>query len=290
MKTRANIGLIVGLALLSLAGGAPRATAAILFGSSAPAVGVDLYTIDSGTAAATPVGTDNRFDTYIADIEYGGGVIYAAEGRVLRTISPSTGQVSGISSSLTLRFPAGGGDSDVLTALEFVGATLYAGFTEEDAREDTYLTTVDLATGDVSIIGATGIGSPLGGLAFDPASGVMFSITAGGSVAQLHTIDLVSGAATLVGPVTVDGAGLGATALEFGPDGVLYALPNRRDPLAGHLLRLDPATGEATDLGDTGIADLNALTSIPEPAVLPLLAIALGAAGLLRKRNRRGGQ
>ena len=288
MKTRANIGLIVGLALLSLAGGAPRATAAILFGSSTPTGFVDLYTIDSGTAAATPVGTDNRFETYIPEIEYGGGVIYATdtESRVLHTISPSTGQIS---SSFPLRFPAGG---EVLTALEFVGATLYAGFTEEEAREreDTYLTAIDLATGDVSIIGATGIGSPLGGLAFDLASGVMFSITAGGSVAQLHTIDLVSGAATLVGPVTVDGAGLGATALEFGPDGVLYALPNRRDPLAGHLLRLDPATGEATDLGDTGIADLNALTSIPEPAVLPLLAIALGAAGLLRKRNRRGGQ
>ena len=51
-------------------------------------------------------------------------------------------------------------------------------------------------------------------------------------------------------PVTLNGASPGPlTALEFGHDGALYALPSANNPRVNHLLRLDPATGVATDLG-----------------------------------------
>ena len=218
-----------------------------------------LYSIDTATAIATFIGNDFASD-YISEIELSaGGVIYAADtddNTLLHTIDPSTGSVTG---TITMTFPMGG---DVLTALEFVGSTLYAGFTTEGDGGPTFLTTVDIGTGIVSTVGATGVPSPLGGLAYDVATSVMYGISAGGSSAELFIIDLSTGAATSVGLVTIGGTSFGGTtALEFGPDGVLYALPNNSSSITGHLLSIDPLTGAATDLGDTGVELLNALTT-----------------------------
>jgi hypothetical protein len=166
-----------------------------------------------------------------------------------------------------------------------VGSTLYAGLTTEGGgMGTTFLSTVDLATGVVTSIGTTGIDSPFGGLAYDEGSGTMYGISAGRSAAELFTIDLGVGTATSVGLVTIDGVGLGATALEFGNDALLYSLPNTDSPDAGHLLRIDPATGAATDLGDTGY-DLVALTNAPEPSASLLGAVAVLTLGGLRSRG-----
>ena len=219
-----------------------------------------LYSIDTATATATLIGAEFA-SNYISEIELSpDGVIYAAdtdgENKILlHTIDPSTGLVTGV---ITMTFPPGG---NVLTALEFVGSTLYAGFTTEEGGS-TILTTVDIGTGIVSTVGATGVSSPLGGLAYDVATSVMYGISAGGSTAELFTIDLSTGAATSVGLVTINGESFGGTtALEFGPDGVLYALPNVRSSIYGHLLSIDSQTGAATDLGYTGAEWLNALTA-----------------------------
>jgi len=217
-----------------------------------------LYSIDTATAIATLIGTDFASGD-ISEIELSaGGVVYAADtgiNTLLHTIDPSTGSVTG---TITMTFPMGG---NVLTALEFVGSTLYAGFTTEGGGP-TFLATVDIGTGIVSTVGATGVSSPLGGLAYDVATSVMYGISAGGSSAELFTIDLSTGAATSVGLVTIGGTTFGGTtALEFGPDGVLYALPNNKSSITGHLLSIDPLTGAATDLGFTGVDSLNALTA-----------------------------
>jgi len=218
-----------------------------------------LYSIDTATAIATLIGTDFASGD-ISEIELSaGGVVYAADtgiNTLLHTIDPSTGSVTG---TITMTFPMGG---NVLTALEFVGSTLYAGLaTEDEGGEPTILTTVDIGTGIVSTVGATGVSSPLGGLAYDVTTSVMYGISAGGSSAELFTIDLSTGSATSVGLVTIDEASFGGTtALEFGPDGVLYALPNNNSSITGHLLSIDPLTGAATDLGFTA-QWLNALTA-----------------------------
>ena len=86
----------------------------------------------------------------------------------------------------------------MLTAMEFVASTLYAGLTTEGGGA-TYLATVDLTTGSVTTVGATGVSSPLGGLAYDTDAEVMYGISAGGSAAQLFTVDLGTGVATSVG-------------------------------------------------------------------------------------------
>jgi len=102
----------------------------------------------------------------------------------------------------------------------------------------------------------------------------MYGISAGGSTAELFTVSLGTGAATSVGLVMIGGQGFGGTtALEFGGDGVLYALPNTNSAIAGHLLALDPLTAAAADLGDTTIGGLVALTT-PEPSSLVLLCVA----------------
>jgi hypothetical protein len=150
--------------------------------------------------------------------------------------------------------------------MEFVDDVLYAGLTTEGGGP-TYLSTVDLGSGVVGVVGPTGFGSPFGGLAYFGST--MYGISAGGSAGELFTVDLGTGTATSVGLVSVDGRDVGTTALEFGDDGVLYALPNQNSPLAGHLLSIDPATATGIDLGDTGFSGLVALTA-PTPDPTPV--------------------
>ena len=223
-----------------------------------------LYTIATTTPSATIIGTESR--DISPEIELGGGVIYATAddgtytNTYLYSIDPATGLTT---STLTTTLPA---DGNVLTALEFVGNTLYAGLTTGGGGA-TFLATVNLTTGIVTTVGPTGANSPFGGLAYDTRTSIMYAVTAGGSAGRLFTVNLATGAATVVGPITVGGTAIGTTALEFGPSGTLYALPNPKDALAGHLLTVNPGTGAATDLGDLGISDMNALTA--GPIILP---------------------
>ncbi len=141
----------------------------------------------------------------------------------------------------------------------------------------------------VTAIGATTVGSPLGGLAYDVGGDVMYAVSAGGSSPRLYTIDLASGAATLIGTASVPGAAVGGlTALEFGSDGVLYTLTNQKSSFSGHLFSIDPVTAQMSNLGNTGggaLSSLTTATQIPEPGTLALLV--LGAGGLVWRVRRR---
>lgn len=239
----------------------------------------NLYQVTS-TPSSALIGNDPTSGS-VAEIEYGGGVIYANDTLTntnLYVISPSTGAVI---NTINLAFPAGG---DVITAMEFVGDTLYAGFTTEGGG-DTALATINTTTGVVDLVGAfSGIGSPLGGLAWDGVD--LFGVTAGGSNANLYTFNLGSGTATFQTSINeVTGAPIGLTALEFGTDGVLYALPNGQSgALAGNLLTIDVASGIYTDLGSIGQPFMNSLTSIPEPSSLIVIGVC-GVACMLRRRR-----
>lgn len=223
-----------------------------------------LYLVDTETVSVSLVGPNNM-SSILAEIEQSpSGTIFGSDTLVntdLYSIRPDTGAVFDIQ---TMTFPDGG---DVITAMEFVGRTLYAGFTMEGIHSGpggSSLVTINPLTGDVTMVGATGIPHPLGGLAYDGTT--MYAVSAGGS-GSLYTIDLGTGAATFIGDT-----GFTMTALEFGADGVLYGLPRSRSPFANHLLRIDTDTGAAIDLGlihgapNTGLVSLTSTPAMP-PAI-----------------------
>jgi hypothetical protein len=101
------------------------------------------------------------------------------------------------------------------------------------------LGTVDVATGNVTLIGNTGI--VLTDIAFDP-SGNLFGI----SFTNLYKINSTTAATTLVGPHGVPGG----NALVFGSDGTLFSAGFS----STSLFRINPATGATTNLGNVGFA------------------------------------
>ena len=222
-----------------------------------------LYRIDTDAVSATAVGP-NTVSSILPEIEQGpSGTVYGSDtvdNTLLYSIDPATGAVF---DSLVMTFPPGG---DVITAMEFVGQTLYAGFATEGGHSGSVssaLVTIDTGTGDVTSVGETGILNPLGGLAYDGST--MYAVSAGGA-GSLYTIDLATGAATLVGAT-----GFAMTALEFGDDGALYGLPRPRSVSVNHLLRIDTVTGAGIDLGLLAGAPGNGLVSLtatPPPLVV----------------------
>ena len=100
---------------------------------------------------------------------------------------------------------------------------------------------VDVVTGEVEIIGNTGV--PLTDIAFD-TNGNLFGI----SFDDFYSIDLTTAAsATLIGRHGISNA----NALTFGPNNTLYAAGFDVDSA---LYRVDPETGLASSLGNTGVA------------------------------------
>jgi hypothetical protein len=124
-------------------------------------------------------------------------------------------------------------------------STLYA-----TGNKGNELLTIDLSSGVVSVIGATGYPFSLG-LAFSPA-GTAYTITNMGSMtlAQLATLDLNTGAASLVGQPL--GQSLMMMGVIVSPQGALYggAMPSGMPPTS--MYSIDTVTGLPTFVGFSG--------------------------------------
>ena len=215
-----------------------------------------------GTAPPSFVGvTGNVPEVGIGpEIEYGqDGILYVNDtnnNTLLHRLNPDTGAYLGV---INLIFPPEG---NVITAMEWIEGQLWGGLTTESGGGafNTFLCTISTTTGVITVAGDTGINRPFGGLAWSGGT-TLHAITAGGSSPELYTVTAL-GVAVLVGPVTENGAAApGMTALEFGPDGQLYSLPNVQTPNAGDLYLINPRTANAVNLGATGNTGLVALTS-----------------------------
>jgi len=156
-------------------------------------------------------------------------------------------------------------DAASFTGLEWVGTSLY-GATVQSGRSASDLRILDPATGASTLIGATGVGNPLSGLAYDETAAVMYGLTGGAGMggvpsSVLVTVNLTTGVATSIGPVGFNGG-----SLEFGPDGNLYGGSTGN---TGNLYRINKATGASTLVGPTGFINITGLTLVLAPVVQP---------------------
>lgn len=237
-----------------------------------------LYEIDLVAETVTAVGTDPRSGPEIELSPDGSEILFSTKFAEILSIDPTTGLTT---SSLALSgFPPG---TDVLTALEFDGSTLYGAAHESGVEENPgVLVTIDLGSGVLTSVGEmTGMNRPSGGM--DLLGGTMYAVTSTlNSDSSLFSIDLATGAATLIAPLTIDGFEADVVSGLAGAGGTLYALQSGGDT---ELYSVDLATGEMILVFDLEIA-MNALT-VPEPGRLVLLMSGVLALLVLRIRPWR---
>jgi hypothetical protein len=234
---RLLVGLVVGLIL------APRAAAQIGY-----AVNSDdddhLYRIDLATGVATDVG-----DTGFSDIE---GLAFHPQTGVLYGVQSETKDSDGllVTCSLSTGACTSVGELNQLAVdpgLGFSCAGILYLSTEGD-KESGDLFTVNIATGQATLVGSLGGGVDGHSIAFGPptvgcASGA-FLLDGDDDEPNLLCVNLANGAATLIGGngVAVDGE----PAMDFDLTGTLWEVEND-DGL--DLYTVSPTSGAATDVG-----------------------------------------
>ncbi|MGA9423173.1 MAG: hypothetical protein WBW61_12495 [Rhodanobacteraceae bacterium] len=128
-------------------------------------------------------------------------------------------------------FAAGGGVIAPLDRLFSAGTFANDDFSREYAIESAsgILDTIDIATGAVTAIGSTGLVDPRTSMRWDSHSGVTFAVEPmpDCTASSLYSVDLASGAATLIAPL----AGSCVKSMAIDPAGTIYLLDIATDAL-----------------------------------------------------------
>lgn len=122
--------------------------------------------------------------------------------------------------------------------------TLYA--SQAGPRSSSDLFTIDPLTGVATSIATMTVA--LTGMALDPTSNIMYGATSQSSNSPrcLVTVDLVTGATTVIGQFLEDGSGTGVGDISFDRSGQLWGWSS----FSGRLLQIDKATGAFITRGD----------------------------------------
>ncbi len=240
------------------------AAAAELYGVAAyaPFTSQWLYTIDTGTGFATPVG-----DTGIEKIN---GIEWDdATGRLFAYTTDAelyTLDLNTAAATLVADQP--------LTMPE--GGLAFNSYGQLFANSNSQVGLVDTTTGQFSpYVPMTAPANDISGLAFDEQNRLLGYSKNGALEDTLVSIDLVTGEIAEVGPTGIlSTSGVGG--LDFDPDsGLLYLSDHAR------LYLVNPADGAAALVGEHGVSGMSGIAFIPEPAAFALL---LGLVPLLRRR------
>ncbi len=274
--------VLIGFVVASCVGGAASAQGT-LYGID---VAGNLFTVDITTGAGTAVGVlpngpfANAALPGYNEIEYDN-----TNGRAWAQQRDGNfaAQEFNITNAAGIGAPILNGAS--FHGLEEVGGVMYAaGFAGAFGNS---LHILNPVTGAATPVGLFTQAEPIGGLAYDTNTGIMYGMTTpgggGAGFSSLYTVNLGTGATTLVG-----NTGLRFGSLEFGPDGNLYAGGTGGGAENGILYRISTATGAASFIGPMGFGGvgngISGLTLvIPAPGAASLAALA----GIAVARRRR---
>ncbi|MEX2218686.1 MAG: hypothetical protein WD749_07990 [Phycisphaerales bacterium] len=237
---------------------APRAGATPPQLLAADAAGAMLLRLDPSTGAHTVIGPLGANTVASLAFDSGQGILYATtthsptESNLLR-INPATG-------ASTLVGPLG---ATLMHALEYnaLDQMLYGVSSGGGAS----LHRVNPLTGAATPVAALSL-TGLYGLAFDPGAATMYAANI--QTQNLYTLNLSSGALTLVGPFGAPGMPFPqvGVSMAFDPGLGLFAIDNTGIPGNANLLyRINTATGQATLVGQTAVANLLGLAFVPAP-------------------------
>lgn len=133
-----------------------------------------------------------------------------------------------------------------LYALDFDDSTGSLWAIDNATRELGRLSTADASFSAAVTVTGVPAGETISGLGISPRDATFFVSTSTGSASSLYRLDPITGAATLVGPITGYPA---VVDLAVDCDGVVYG----HDTSTDQIVTLDPLSGVATLVGPTGV-------------------------------------
>jgi hypothetical protein len=282
--------LVLAFAALSL----QRTDAAVLYGSTASGGPGELYRLDPATGGILQdIGALN--DAF--GLNYGitglafdpfSGLLYGSTANnnpatraQLVTINPLNGLVTVIGA-----FNVGnsGTTPSTMSDLSFDPTTgrLYG----VGSVGGPQLYSINLLTGQATVIGSTGLTSTSGGGLAISSSGAFYGTP---TATRFGTYNSGSGAFTTIANPAKPAGGGAYAALAFDGSGLLYGLNSGPGtPPVTHLVTIDPVTGAVTDIGaSVNALDAIAFAPVPEPSTLSLFALLVGGGVLSRRALRK---
>jgi WD40 repeat protein len=236
--------------------------------------GTALFTTNSTNGASVLVGSFGYGSVY-GDAFSPGGQLYA----MVDSYSPSTLATVSLVTGLATPVGVPTGIADLMGIAFAPNGTLYGASWSTNA-----LYTLNTSSGVAKLVGSLGMPGAVMDLSWNYKDKTMYAIASGGPDGSLlYSVNLLTGAGTLVTNIPGDGCLMG---LANDSAGNFLAT----DYCVGNspLYKVDPLTGNLTNLGFTGISQPmggDIYQPTPEPGSLLLFGTsALGLAGLIRRK------